>query len=96
MPDATRPPCGRPFILRVNRFAEPGVDLEAESIEARPIWTSVPLQPAPARYVGGGAVGAGLSERGLGLPARSGLRAAARDGGGEPVVSACPNGYPFG
>jgi pyridoxal phosphate-dependent aminotransferase EpsN len=51
--------------------------MEAENIEARPVWKPMHLQPVYAGYpVVGGAVGAGLFERGLCLPSGSAMTAA--------------------
>ena len=48
--------------------------LEAENVEARPVWKPMHLQPAYAAYEAvGGAVGEGLFERGLCLPSGSAM-----------------------
>ena len=48
--------------------------LEAENIEARPVWKPMHLQPAYKEYLClGGEVGASLFERGLCLPSGSGM-----------------------
>ena len=54
--------------------------LEAENVEARPVWKPMHLQPAYERFeVAGGAVGERLFERGLCLPSGSAMTEADRE-----------------
>ncbi len=67
--------------------------LEAEDIEARPVWKPMHLQPVFAGCrVRGGMVAAGLFERGLCLPSGSSLSACDRDRVIEIVRGCCRGG----
>ncbi len=67
--------------------------LEAENIEARPVWKPMHMQPIYSAYdMVGGHVGAGLFERGLCLPSGSSLTEGERRRVVDAVVAACVAG----
>ncbi len=81
MPEAPWGRCTRWLTVITSTRTEFGADreavrlaLEAENIEARPVWKPMHLQPVFARYeCVGGSVAADLFDRGLCLPSGSSL-----------------------